>query len=226
VPAIQALLFDMDGTLIDSESQTDAAIAEVMRRHGIGSAALPPHETRGRTWSDIVAALRARYGVNVATLEDELAVAWADMVKNVEPIRGAPAALQRAHELFEVSVVSSSPRALIEKLLAQLDVARFVDVIVGAEDVTRFKPDPEGFLRAARLLGAAPPACVVFEDSSAGMLAARRAGMASVLIKQVCAEPGVCAALATAACSDYSALAPDFWARLAAEGVGVLTELT
>jgi beta-phosphoglucomutase-like phosphatase (HAD superfamily) len=84
--------------------------------------------------------------------------------------------------------------------------------------VRRPKPDPEGFLRAAELLGVRPEHCVVFEDSSAGLTAARAAGMASVLVLTRCDEPQRCRALATTAILDYTVIAPDSWKELCAGG--------
>jgi beta-phosphoglucomutase-like phosphatase (HAD superfamily) len=115
-------------------------------------------------------------------------------------------------------VVSSSPRTLIDRLLRQLGVLDVIGVRIGADDVHRPKPDPEGFLRAAERLGVAPAECVVFEDSSAGLAAARAAGMASVLILTRCDEPERCRALATTAIVDYTAIASDGWGRLCAAG--------
>jgi len=91
------------------------------------------------------------------------------------------------------------------------DVAR-----IGADSVVRGKPDPEGFLLAARTLGAAPDQALVFEDSRAGLLAARAAGMRSLFITCCAADIPANRPLATAAFTDYEALPPGFWADLAA----------
>ena len=217
----RAFLFDLDGTLVDSEGQTAAAIALVMARHGVVDARLPHDETRGRTWTDVVAALAARYPrafapVARAAIERELVDAWAGLVQDVTPIPGAVAALSLARAHGRVAVVSSSPRALVERLLTQIGARASVEVVVAAEDVTAPKPAPDGFLRAARALDVPPPQCVVFEDSRAGLTAARGAGMRAILVLHRCGEPEACRPLATSTIEHFAALPVSFWAELAA----------
>lgn len=76
--SFKALLFDMDGTLQDSEEQTDQAIEQVMREHGVPGVKLPPFETRGRSWRDVAHSLLERHPLNIppAVMEDELLEAW------------------------------------------------------------------------------------------------------------------------------------------------------
>jgi len=221
---IRGALFDLDGTLIDSEQHTDAVIASVLARCGHRGAALSPAETRGRTWGDIVTTMIDRYALTAtpAAIEADLVAAWSSALDQMLPIAGAAAAVRALAAWCPVGVVSSSPRALVDRLLAQLGVLDVVSVRVGADDVQRPKPDPEGFLRAASLLGVPADQCVVFEDSSAGLTAARAAGMATVLVLARCAEPERCRALATVAIADYDSVVPDAWTRLAAAGLRAL----
>ena len=81
---------------------------------------------------------------------------------------------------MRLALVSSTPHANIELVLRSLGVETAFDVIVGEEDVTRGKPDPEGFLLAAERLGVPPGECVVIEDAPAGVEAAKRGGMRCV----------------------------------------------
>ena len=81
-----------------------------------------------------------------------------------------------------MALVTSTPRANIDFVLKQVGLAGAFDTIVAAEDVSRGKPDPEGFLLAARRLGAAPERCLVIEDAPGGIEAARRAGMRSLAV--------------------------------------------
>ena len=212
---IRAVLFDMDGTLVDSEGQTDAAIAVVMARHGVAGASLPPNETRGRTWTDVVRALAARYPTP-KTLERELVDEWARHIDAVTAIPGAADAVRAAAAVTgNVAVVSSSPRPLVERVLANLGVRDAVRVVVGAEDVAHPKPAPDCFLAAARALDVAPAACLVIEDARAGLTAAKAAGMQTRVVLHACAEPELCRALADDAFVDYAALPPTYWRDLA-----------
>jgi sugar-phosphatase len=221
VARVRGLLFDLDGTLVDTESHTDRAIEAVAARHGISGFALPPAETRGRTWPDVAAAIRARAGIGTdsATLIRELLEFWNEATADVRPIPGAPAALRAAAASgLRIAVVSSSPLAVIRRLVAGLGVADLVDpaACVGGDGVTRGKPDPEGFLKAAALLGIGTHEALVCEDSSAGLKAARAAGMRSLFIMCCAADIAAYAPLATAATTNYLTLPEGFWAQLAA----------
>lgn len=217
----------MDGTLVDSERETDAVITEVMARYGLEDVRLPPEQTRGRSWRDIVAFLVSAYGLGAApsTVERELVDRWCELVEGVSPLPGAKEALREAARHLRVAVVSSSPRSVVETIVARLGASESVTVLVGADDVARHKPDPEPWLHAASELGVEPAACMVVEDASAGLRAARAAGMTSVAVLIASAEPALCRALADASFEHYEALPARFWERLATRGSTVLDEL-
>ncbi len=218
---VRALLFDLDGTLVDTETHTDRSIEAVAARHGVPGFALPLTETRGRTWAHVAEAMRARapLAVPAELLVAELLTHWNAATADVTPIPGAPDAMRAAAAAkLKLAVVSSSPRAVIERLVGTLGVAEIVDrqSCVGGDEVERGKPDPEGFLAAARKLGVAPAEALVFEDSRAGLLAARAAGMRSMFVTCCAGDIAENAALATATCRDYRSLPPKFWDELVA----------
>jgi HAD superfamily hydrolase (TIGR01509 family) len=221
-----AALFDLDGTLVDTEDQTDEAIEQVMARHGHRGVRLPPVETRGRSWEDIATALKARHDptLEARRLIAELEQVWAEATSNAKPIPGAAEAVRQAAQAMRVAVVSSSPRVLVSRLLGQLGVSDVVsdEARIGSDSVRRHKPDPEGFLLAATRLGVPATQCTVFEDSRSGLLAARAAGMPSLLVLHRCAEPELCRPLATGAFPHYLALPAGFWSRLAESGAAAL----
>ncbi len=218
---VRALLFDLDGTLVDTENQTDEAISSVVARHGVSGFVLPHFETRGRTWVHVAETIRARTGIDlpVATLTAELLQDWNAVTSNAVPIPGAPQALRAAAAAgLKLAVVSSSPRAVIDRFVAQLGVESVVGATarVGGDDVQRGKPDPEGFLLAARLLEVDPAEALVFEDSRAGLLAARAAGMRSMFITCCAGDVAGNAPLATTSFTDYRSLPPALWSELLA----------
>jgi sugar-phosphatase len=217
---VRALLFDLDGTLMDSETQTDEAISLVTARHGIPGFTLPHTETRGRTWAHVADTIRAQTGITLDArkLAAELLECWNEVTVDVKPVPGSPAALHAAAACgLKLGVVSSSPRSVINLFLAQLGVSDCVDpqARIGADAIRNGKPDPEGFLLGARRLGVDPADTVVFEDSQAGLLAAKAAGMRSVFITCCASDIPANAALATARTTDYRALPPGFWTGLA-----------
>jgi beta-phosphoglucomutase-like phosphatase (HAD superfamily) len=78
---------------------------------------------------------------------------------------------------FKMAIASSAPRENIELIMDTLDIARYFLVIISEKDVTRGKPEPDGYLLAAKRLGVKPENCLVIEDAIVGVTAARRAGM-------------------------------------------------
>ncbi|MGH8249427.1 MAG: HAD family hydrolase [Steroidobacteraceae bacterium] len=216
---VRAALFDLDGTLVDSEPQTDEAIRAVVARHGIPDFALPHAETRGRTWAHVADVIRARtkIGREAPAIAAELLAYWTDATADVTPVPGAPDAVRAAARRMKVGVVSSSPRAVIDAFLDKLGVSDCVDrgARIGGGDVGNGKPDPEGFLLAARAFDIDTGEAVVFEDSRAGLLAARAAGMRSMFVTCCASDIPANIPLATASCTHYRTLPPGFWDGLA-----------
>jgi mannitol-1-/sugar-/sorbitol-6-phosphatase len=221
---VEGLLFDLDGTLVDTETHTDEAIDVVMVRHGITGFALPPTETRGRTWAHVAEVIRTRTRIklSIAELSAELLAQWNSATADAKSIPGAPEALRAAAARnLKLAVVSSSPRAVIERFLQKLGVAELVEqrARIGGDDVRNGKPDPEGYLMAARVLGVEPAAALVFEDSRAGLIAARAAGMRSMFITCCATNIKENMALATASFSNYKTLPSSFWDDLVSGAV-------
>ncbi len=213
---VRALLFDLDGTLINTEMHTDATVNVVMARYGYPNFNLPHTETHGRTWAHVAETIRTQTGI--ATPAAEIAAAmlsyWSNAVSEVRAIPGAPQAVRAAAAAgLKIAVVSSSPRSVIDHFLARLGIDECVpaNARIGAESVRVGKPDPEGFLLAAHRLGVVPTEAIVFEDSEAGLLAARAAGMRSVFISCVAADIPENSARATVTVTNYEALPPRFW---------------
>jgi len=119
----------------------------------------------------------------IVRIGDGKEVAYRALLRSggVEPLPGAAEWVTRLRaEGWQQAIASSAPRANIEAMLDALRFTELVDAYLGAEDVTRGKPDPDVFLNAAEQLGVLPERCVVVEDAAAGIEGARRAGMISI----------------------------------------------
>lgn len=190
--SLEAVMFDMDGLLVDSEPLWFLAEGAVMARLGGTWTPADQHALVGGSMTSTVAYLLAR-----ATRPAEPAVVarWlmAEMVELVRtgPVAALPGVLSllaevRAAGLPHALVTSSEP-AVVDALLGRLDV-RF-DVVVCAADVVRAKPDPEGYRVAAAKLGAGPQQCIALEDSPNGVAAAEAAGLRVVAVPSVVPVP-------------------------------------
>jgi sugar-phosphatase len=189
-----AALFDMDGTLVDSESMMGAALARALTEAG---APLTTEEAQrlglGRSWVDVHADLRVRerIGWDVHEMVDR---AIQSALEAGDVARTLTGAVELVHELAEagvpVGVVSGSLRGEVHATVARLGIAHLLACAHGAEDYPRGKPDPSGYLGAAALVGAEPSRCVVFEDSVAGIRAGLAAGMVVVANAETNQPPG------------------------------------
>jgi HAD superfamily hydrolase (TIGR01509 family) len=221
---VRAVLFDLDGTLVDSEIHSDQSISAALAQYGVPDFRLPHTDTQGRTWIYIAGKIRERTGLarSVEQIAADLLVHWKDVATDVKPIPGAPEAVRAAAARgMKLGVVSSSPRSVIDSFLDKLGVGECVDLHarIGGDAVSNTKPDPEGFLLAARALAVEPAETLVFEDSRAGLMAARAAGMRSVFVTCCASDIESNTALATASCKHYRTLPPRFWDDIADGGI-------
>ncbi|MER7761043.1 HAD family hydrolase [Streptomyces sp. NPDC097619] len=173
-----ALLFDNDGTLVSSMESVHRCWTRWAQEHGITAEEFARVELHGRPAAEIVADLLPAERVPEALARVE-ALELADVAGGVTVLPGT-AELLAGLPADGWAVVTSATRPLAEARLREAGIRP--PVLVTAEDITRGKPDPEPFLLAARLLGADPARCVVFEDAPAGLTAGRAAGMRTVAL--------------------------------------------
>jgi beta-phosphoglucomutase len=183
--AARAVLWDMDGTLIDSEEFHWIAWRDTMANEGIAITREQFLASFGLRNDSVL----PRWLGALATPEriEKIANAKEEMYRHlvraegISPLPGVASWLHRLHSQgWLQAIASSAPRANIEAVLEALAVAQFFQGIVAAEDVHRGKPDPEVYLTAAARLGASPDRCIVVEDAVAGIEGARNAGMRSI----------------------------------------------
>ena len=188
---IEAFIFDLDGTLLDSEILWVEAIELYLREHW------PTVErdyvmklVYGRSWSDIYTDI-CHASTDIDLSIDEMQEALTPYFKRLTAktdirIEGSVGLLRRLAVDYPVCIVSGSPGDEIEDGIELMGIESLLAFYLGAEDYAPGKPDPACFLKAAVRLDVPPERCLVFEDSSAGVVAARRAGMFCVAL----ARPG------------------------------------
>ncbi|MFM8413584.1 MAG: HAD family hydrolase [Planctomycetota bacterium] len=174
-----ALLFDCDGTLADTMPAHYLAWLTVTEPHGIAFDEDRFYSLGGRPTRDIVATLATEAGV---ALDVEQAArrkerGFLDQIDGILPIDLVVDVVRRSRGRVPMAVVTGGYHDVCRQILDRVGLADCFDTIVASEDTQRHKPDPDPFLEAARRLGARPERCVVWEDSSLGIEAARRAGM-------------------------------------------------
>ena len=187
-PVIRGFLFDLDGTLIDSERETAEAMARaLLRGQNIAIEQYDRDFIIGRSWIAIYDSLTARYPqltwnreetiARTAMLRDEV---FAEVGITVLP--GARAALGWTGQ-HPRALVTGSSRVEVTQVLPLIGPEARFATIVAAEDVTRSKPAPDGYQKAMDLLGLAAHECLVVEDSEAGIAAGRTAGCLVIAVR-------------------------------------------
>jgi HAD superfamily hydrolase (TIGR01509 family) len=183
--AARAVLWDMDGTLIDSEEFHWISWRNTMANEGIIITREQFLSSFGQRNDSILpqwlgAASTPERVEKIASAKEEL---YRHLVRKdgMSPLAGVASWLRRLHDQgWLQAIASAAPRANIDVVLEALSAAHFFQGIVSAEDVHKGKPDPEVYLTAASRLGTSPDQCIVVEDAVAGIEGARRAGMRSI----------------------------------------------
>jgi HAD superfamily hydrolase (TIGR01509 family) len=183
--AIEAVVFDLDGVIVDSEHVWDAAREALARERGGNW-----HEAAQADMMGMSSVEWSRYMHEVIGLKDPPEEISAEVVRRLQAtyqeelplIDGAGEAVARLAGRWPLGLASSSNREIIDLVLDLSALDRFFRVTVSSEEVPRGKPSPDVYLEAARRLGADPSRSAAVEDSRSGILSASAAGMRVVAI--------------------------------------------
>ncbi len=183
--AIEALIFDCDGTLTDSMTAHYHAWCSALTEWGMTLDQQRFLSHSGTPSRRVIPMLAAEQGIELdfEKANDAKEAAFLDSLHLLRPIESVVEIAKTHRGKMPMAVASGGVRELVHKQLIQIGVIEWFDTIVTAEDTERHKPDPDVFLEAAKRLGVAPKQCRVYEDGDPGIEAARRAGMECVDIR-------------------------------------------
>jgi HAD superfamily hydrolase (TIGR01509 family) len=181
---LEAVLFDLDGTLLDSKSILEDVFWRFVDGHGIDRAAVDINAFDGLKIPEIVAALRRRWSLEES--ETTLTSAYLDAVRrnytdSALPFDGVDRMLGELRDRgLRLALVTAATDRVLTPLLARLDWSGLFDVVISGDRVARGKPAPDGYAAALHGLNLSPGRAVAVEDSRQGVSAATAAGLAAI----------------------------------------------
>jgi HAD superfamily hydrolase (TIGR01509 family) len=190
---ISAVIFDLDGVLMDSEQLWDRARRETVEEH---DGHWPPGATeamQGMSSTEWSAYLREKAGLDLSSdqiVESVLDKLFGYYRQDLPLMPGADSAVRRIADRWPVGLASSSNREIIDLVLELSSMSRLFAVTVSSEEVARGKPAPDVYLEAARRLRVEPSRCAAVEDSANGIQSALSAGMSVIALPNPHYPPG------------------------------------
>lgn len=179
LPPMNAIVFDMDGLMIDSEKIYWAVGREIAREFGKEVSDQTLGRMMGRSPLDSVVIFAQETGIPMeprALHELRETRVLRALKAGVEPMPGLMDVLRRFKPVYKLGIATSAPKYMVDVILQGLKIAQYFDAIQTSDDVKEGKPQPEIYLKAFSRLGVPPEHGFVLEDSSNGAMAGKRAG--------------------------------------------------
>jgi len=186
---VQAVVFDMDGLLLDTETVYQAAMIEAGRAFGVDFTAATYRSMVGKTNPECAGMLRDLYG-QTFPVEDYFKRTWADVEIILEAEVRLKTGVMEILDYLDAlglprAIATSNSRQAAERYLGRFDLFKRFHAVVAHADVARHKPHPDPYLEAARRLNVHPTLCLALEDSHPGVRAAHAAGMMTVMVPDI-----------------------------------------
>ncbi|MDO8553914.1 MAG: HAD family phosphatase [Candidatus Micrarchaeota archaeon] len=181
---IKAILFDMDGVLVDTEDLHCKSYISALKRYEIKLT----EEEYFEEWTQKGKGIKDYLKEKKIKLDAEeirsvkRAIYHQMLKKQLMLMPGIKTLLEKSKLAYKTALVSSSYRVDIDLIVKLTNIGKYFDVIIAKDDVKKVKPEPESFLLAAKLLEIEPRNCIVVEDAEKGVVAAKRAGMICIAI--------------------------------------------
>jgi len=182
-----AFLFDLDGTLVDSERENIESVVLAVRRHGAEMSDEERQVVIGHSWNEIYGMVARNHALSV-TMPELIAEAVAEKrrliaVSGHRALPGAVAAVRRFARTSKLAVVTGASTAEARDALAGIGVTDAFAELIAAEDYTQGKPAPEPYALAITRLGVAAARSIAIEDATPGILSARAAGARVIAVR-------------------------------------------
>lgn len=187
-PTTQAVLFDLDGTLVDSMPANLLAYNSTLRDWGVQ---LPPewYSTRfGLPAPQLFQQVQDNWDLDfdIPTLVDRKNQAYLDLVDEIELFPLTAKLLQAEEIRRKIAIVTSSPKVTAHAVLTAKGLDSYAEALIARDDVTSTKPSPDPYILATQLLQVEAEQCLAYEDSDIGLEAATKAGVTGIDVRPVC----------------------------------------
>ena len=188
IPVVRAVLWDMDGVLVDSADYHYEAWRQAMQREGRQLTHTDFKRTFGQRNDTVLRDMLDPHisDADIQRIADFKEATYRTLVRErgIAPLPGVLHWLSVLQDAgWKQAVASAAPRANVDAIVEAMNITHFFDALTSAEDVTRGKPDPQVYLVAASRVGASPAQSIVIEDAPAGVEGAKRAGMKRIGVR-------------------------------------------
>ncbi|MDY6789308.1 MAG: HAD family phosphatase [Candidatus Nanohaloarchaea archaeon] len=175
---VEAVIFDMDGVLVDSEPVHRRTLKEALKDNGVDISEEEIERHTGQPVKDILEIVKEERDADfdVDKVARQKTDRYIENLSDLKPVKGSVEIVKELYGSLKLALASSGMREVVEGVISELGIGRYLDAVVAFEDVERHKPDPEVFLKAADILGVKPENALVVEDSEKGVEAALKGG--------------------------------------------------